>query len=123
VKILAIAAIAALGPLSGPVLAQTSDASQLEPTPIQAQAQAAGLCVKLDDMGEVVDARIAQTSGDPALDQNAVALAHQLQWSPPYPKAGWLGVRITLSPSPEPATPGAVPHCSAASDDSVASAI
>lgn len=122
-KILAIAAVAALGLLSSPVLAQTADPAQLQPTPVQTQAQAAGLCVKLDDMGEVIDARIAQTSGDPALDQNAIALAHQLQWSAPYPKAGWLGVRITLSPSPEPAPPGAVPHCSAASDDSVASAI
>src|SRR6185503_2741646 len=93
-------------------LAQVPDAQPARPA-----AQSAGLCVRLDGEGKVIDAQIAQTSGDETLDQNAVELARTLQWAPPYPKAGWLGVRITLSdtqPGPTPA--GALPHCSAASD-------
>ena len=115
-KILAAPLITAIGLLAGaplaPAVAQVSDAP-----PAHAGAQSAGLCVRLDDQGKVIDAQIAQTSGDQALDQNAVELARTLQWAPPYPKAGWLGVRITLSdtqPGPTPA--GALPHCSAASD-------
>lgn len=118
VKILA-AAVCALALSSAAAMAETA------PTPAAAAApQSAGLCVLLDEKGQVIDARIAQTSGDPSLDENAVALARQLQWSPPYPQPGWLGVRITLSPSgPGPSRPGAMPHCSAASDAAVANSI
>ncbi len=89
-----------------------------------APAYSAGLCVLLDDRGEVIDARIAETSGDQDLDDHAVVLARKLQWSPPYPKAGWLGVRITLSQAaPAAAPPGSLPHCSAASDAKFSDAI
>ncbi len=72
----------------------------------------------------MIDARIAQTSGDQDLDANAVNLARKLQWSAPYPKAGWLGVRITLSEAaPGAAPPGSLPHCSAGSDARTAEAI
>ena len=117
-KILALPIIAAS--LAGSVaIAQTPPAE-----PAQPPSQSAGLCVRLNEMGQVIDAQIAQTSGDAALDQNAVALARTLQWAPPYPKPGWLGVRVTLSdtgPSPTPAA--ALPHCSAASDSKSAVAI
>lgn len=121
VKILAapLLAAASLLAIAGPVAFAQTD--QVAPAPpIQAapsDAQSAGLCVRLNDKGEVVDAQIAQTSGDATLDENAVALAKTLQWAPPFPKPGWLGVRITLSntgPNPTPAE--ALPHCSAASD-------
>ncbi len=111
---LALAAAAASAQASAPATAPAAD----EP------AYSAGLCVLLDDRGQVIDARIAQTSGDQGLDDNAINLARKLQWSAPYPKAGWLGVRITLSEQP-PATPapGSLPHCSAASDARAADAI
>ena len=87
-------------------------------------AYSAGLCVLLDDRGQVIDARIAQTSGDQGLDDNAITLARKLQWSAPYPKAGWLGVRITLSEAaPATPAPGSLPHCSAASDARAADTI
>jgi TonB family protein len=124
VKILAAPLILAAGIALSPPLA-FAQISQNAPPPAlpdlgsgsHADSESAGLCVRLNDKGEVVDAQIAQTSGDETLDENAVALAKTLQWAPPYPKAGWLGVRITLSntgPSPTPAE--ALPHCSASSD-------
>ena len=105
-KILAVTAIAAATLLGGAAVAQTIQSQAQLEAPAQPATQSAGLCVRLNDKGEVVDAQIAQTSGDPALDENAVALAKTLQWAPPFPKAGWLGVRVTLSndgPSPTPA--------------------
>jgi TonB family protein len=75
----------------------------------------AGVCVLLNETGHVLDARLAQTSGDARLDSDALQLARQLQWSPPYPKAGWLGVRVTLGAVP-PGPPTGLPHCSAGSD-------
>jgi TonB family protein len=77
----------------------------------------AGVCVLLNDVGHVLDARLAETSGDPQLDSEAVQLARQLQWNPPFPKAGWLGVRVTMGEIP-PGPPNGLgpPHCSAASD-------
>ena len=92
----------------------------------QAQAQAwvradahpsAGICVLLNNKGEVLDARLAQTSGNAQLDSDAIQLARQLQWDPPYPKAGWLGVRVTLGEAP-PGPPSrlGLPHCSPGSD-------
>ncbi len=119
VRLLALAPIAAASLVASVALAQTSPAD-----PSQSAPQSAGLCVRLNEMGQVIDAQVAQTSGDPALDENAVALARTLQWDPPYPKPGWLGVRVTLSnngPSPTPA--GALPHCSAASDSKAGLAI
>ena len=119
VKILALASLTAASLAASVALAQTAPAE-----PVQPASQSAGLCVRLNDSGQVIDAQIAQTSGDPALDENAVALARTLQWAPPYPKPGWLGVRVTLSndgPSPTPA--GALPHCSAASDSTSGLAI
>lgn len=118
-KSLAVTALAAATLLGGAALAQTiqPQAEAQLSAPASPETQSAGLCVRLNDQGEVVDAQIAQTSGDPVVDQNAVELAKTLQWAPPYPKAGWLGVRVTLSnvgPSPTPA--GALPHCSVASD-------
>jgi TonB family protein len=93
----------------------------------QAHADAhlsAGVCILLNDTGRVLDARLAQTSGDPELDSDALQLARQLQWNPPYPKAGWLGVRVTLGEPPQgPAPRQGLPHCSAGSDDGSASPI
>ncbi len=113
------AAIAAISLAGGAAVAQAPAAAQPAP-----QAQSAGLCVLLDERGQVMDARLAQTSGDPDLDQNAIALARKLQWSPPYPQPGWLGVRITLSnTSPAGAPAGPVPHCGAAAGAAPANAI
>jgi TonB family protein len=120
VTYLAAPLIAAAGLLTGASAAPAAPAAptpSVQAAPSQPDIQSAGLCVRLNDQGEVIDAQIAQTSGDETLDENAVALARTLQWAPPYPKAGWLGVRITLSntgPGPTPAE--ALPHCSAASD-------
>jgi TonB family protein len=76
----------------------------------------AGVCVLLNDVGHVLDARLAETSGDPQLDSEALQLARQLQWKPPFPKAGWLGVRVTMGEIP-PGPPNlGPPHCSAAPD-------
>ena len=123
-KILALASLAAASLAASVALAQTAPGQTPSAGPVQPDQQSAGLCVRINEMGEVTDARIAQTSGDPALDENAVALARTLQWAPPYPKPGWLGVRVTLSnsaPSPTPAA--ALPHCSAASDSKAGLAI
>ena len=110
--LIAAASLLATAPLAPAALAQIAQDEPAQPGP-----QSAGLCVRLNDTGEVIDAQIAQTSGDQALDENAIALARKLQWAPPYPRAGWLGVRITLSDSaPGPTPAGALPHCSAASD-------
>lgn len=118
-KTLAKTVIAAAALLAGAAFASPPAATP--PTP--ASPLSAGLCVLLGDSGQVVDARLAQTSGDPSLDQDALTLAKKLQWAPPYPKAGWLGVRITLGGSrPDPAK-GSAPHCSASSDAAVASEI
>ena len=114
-KILALTAIAA-SLVGGAALAQSSQ-PQAQAEAATPAAQSAGLCVRLNDQGEVMEAQIAQTSGDASLDESAIALAKGLQWAPPYPKAGWLGVRVTLSnaaPGPTPAA--ALPHCSIASD-------
>jgi TonB family protein len=114
--IIAFASVLASAPVAPAAIAQTTQAAPAQ-SGAQSDTQSAGLCVRLNDRGEVVDAQIAQTSGDEMLDENAVALAKTLQWAPPYPKPGWLGVRITLSntgPNPTPAE--ALPHCSAASD-------
>ncbi len=111
------AAIAVFSLASGAAVAPAA----AQPAP---QAQSAGLCVLLDERGQVMDARVAQTSGDPDLDQNAIAVARKLQWSPPYPQPGWLGVRITLSNAgPAGAPAGPVPHCSTASGAAGADAI
>ncbi len=84
----------------------------------------AGLCVLLDGKGQVTEARLVQTSGDPQVDQDAVDLARKLQWSPPYPRAGWLGMRITVGDAPPGPTPKeALPHCDAASDAKAATSI
>ncbi len=121
-RILASTAVAALAFAGAAAFAQTSESSSGPAA--AAPAYSAGLCVLLGDRGEVIDARIAQTSGDQDLDANAVNLARKLQWSAPYPKAGWLGVRITLSEAaPRAAPPGSLPHCSAASDARAAEAI
>ncbi len=118
-KILALASLAAASLAASVAFAQTPQAESGPPA-----IQSAGLCVRLNEMGQVIDAQIAQTSGDPALDENAVALARTLQWAPPYPKPGWLGVRVTLSDSaPGPTPAGALPHCSAASDSKAGLAI
>ncbi len=120
-RILASTALAALAFTGAAAFAQTSAPSS---GPAAAPASSAGLCVLLGDRGEVIDARIAQTSGDQDLDANAVDLARKLRWSAPYPKAGWLGVRITLSEAaPAAAPPGSMPHCSAASDARIAESI
>lgn len=76
----------------------------------------AGLCVLLDNQGRVLDARLAQTSGDPKIDEDAVELARKLQWAPPYPEPGWLGVRITLGAAPGPTSPQDMPHCGSTPD-------
>jgi TonB family protein len=84
----------------------------------------AGVCILLNDRGQVLDARLAQTSGDPQLDSDALQLARQLQWNPPYPKPGWLGVRVTLGELPPgPATRQGLPHCSSGSDEGPARSI
>ena len=121
-RILASTAALVLAFAGAAALAETSAPSSGPAA--TAPAYSAGLCVLLGDRGEVIDARIAQTSGDQDLDANAVNLARKLQWSAPYPKAGWLGVRITLSEAaPAAAPPGSMPHCSAASDASIADSI
>jgi len=83
----------------------------------------AEICVLLDDKGQVLDARLAETSGDPRIDQDAIDLARKLQWEPPYPKPGWLGVRITLGGTPGPMPEQSLPHCSSSSDDRYSDAI
>ena len=110
--------VAALALTGAEALAQDS-------APIAATAAySAGLCVLLDDQGQVIDARIAQTSGDASLDDHAVSLARRLQWIAPFPKAGWLGVRIVLSETALAAAPkGSMPHCSAASGAAHADAV
>ncbi|HEY5410080.1 MAG TPA: TonB family protein [Caulobacteraceae bacterium] len=118
-RVLLAAAIAVFSLAGGTALAPAPSAAQPAP-----QAQSAGLCVLLGEKGEVIEARLAQTSGDPDLDQNAIAQARKLQWSPPYPQPGWLGVRITLSDTgPGDAPAGVPPHCSAASQAVPADAI
>ena len=119
-KILSAAVLAAAA-LAGAASAQTSLVST---PPALPPAPSAGLCVLLGERGQVIDARIAQTSGDAAMDDDAMALVRKLQWAPPYPKPGWLGGRITLSQAaPKPAAPGSMPHCSAASDAATANTI
>ena len=118
VKILVSTAIAAALAFVGPT-AFAQDFGPAAPEP----ASSAGLCVLLDDRGQVIDARIAQTSGDASLDDHAVSLARKLQWNAPFPKAGWLGVRITLSRAAAAAPKGSMPHCSVASDAATANAI
>ena len=123
-KILALASIVAASLAASAALAQTPGPQPPSADPAQPASQSAGLCVRLNEMGEVIDARIAQTSGDEALDEHAVELARTLQWAPPYPQPGWLGVRVTLSNStPGPTPAGALPHCSAASDSKAGFAI
>ena len=121
-KIFPAAAIAALAFASAAALASppaTPSAPAAGPT-----EGSAGLCVLMGDRGQVIDARIAQTSGDAAMDQDVVALARTLRWSPPYPKPGWLGMRITLSQhGPIAPPPGSPPHCSGASDRDIGDAI
>ena len=114
--VIAAASLLAL-PAAPAAFAQSVQVPSAQVERAQPDAQSAGLCVRLNDRGEVIDAQIAQTSGDEDLDQNAVALARTLQWAPPFPKAGWLGVRITLSNSgPNPTPAEALPHCSADAD-------
>lgn len=109
---------AALALVSPAAFAQDVPPAASEP------ASSAGLCVLLDDRGQVIDARIAQTSGDPSLDDHAVSLARRLRWNAPFPNAGWLGVRITLSQAAPAAAPkGSMPHCSVASYSATANAI
>ena len=96
--------------MAGPAGAQSQSRADVHPS--------AGICVLLNDRGQVLDARLAQTSGSTQLDNDAMLLARQLQWDPPYPKAGWLGVRVTLGEAP-PGPPSrlGLPHCSAGSDE------
>jgi TonB family protein len=123
VKILPAAAIAVLAFTSPAALASAPAAAPAAPAAAPTEGSA-GLCILMGDMGQVIDARIAQTSGDAAMDQDVVALARTLRWSPPYPRPGWLGMRITLSKhGPISPPPGSPPHCSASSDDDVGDAI
>lgn len=103
---------------------QAASAQDSKPSAAPPPGHSAGLCVLLGATGEVIEARVAQTSGDPDLDRKAVAMARQLQWSAPYPKPGWLGLRVSLSDGRQhPADPGALPQCSAASESAQSGAI
>jgi TonB family protein len=56
----------------------------------------AAICIQLDSTGHVVDARVAVSSGDETTDQAALQIAKELHWDRPYPKPGWVGIRIGL---------------------------
>ena len=67
----------------------------------------AGVCVKLDNSGHVVGAKITESSGDRATDTAIVELATQVHWDKPYPRAGWMPMRLgvgsqaqSLKPTP-----------------------
>jgi len=67
----------------------------------------AGVCVKLDNAGHVIAARITESSGDHATDTAIVELATQVHWDKPYPRAGWMPMRLgvgneaqSLKPTP-----------------------
>lgn len=79
----------------------------------------AGVCVKLDNAGHVIAARITDTSGDRTTDSAIVELATQVHFDKPYPRAGWMPMRLgvgsaaqSLKPSPpcdQPLEAAAVP--------------
>jgi TonB family protein len=67
----------------------------------------AGVCVKLDNSGHVIAAKITESSGDRSTDTAIVELATQVHWDKPYPRAGWMPMRLgvgneaqSLKPTP-----------------------
>ena len=67
----------------------------------------AGVCVKLDNSGHVIAAKITESSGDRATDTAIAQLATQVHWDKPYPRSGWMPMRLgvgsdaqSLKPTP-----------------------
>ncbi len=69
----------------------------------------AGVCVKLDNAGHVIAAKITETSGDQSTDAAIVELATQVHWDKPYPRAGWMPMRLGVGNEAESLKP--TPPC------------
>lgn len=69
-----------------------------------------GICLHIGKHGKVVEARLATSSGDAAMDTSVVNYARTLHWDKPYPKPGWIGINIAVGSGP---TDAPFPDCSA----------
>jgi TonB family protein len=69
----------------------------------------AGVCVKLDNGGHVIAARITESSGDRRTDDAIVELATQVHWDKPYPRAGWMPMRLGVGSAAQSLKP--TPSC------------
>ena len=69
----------------------------------------AGVCIKLNATGGVEAAKIMNSSGDPKIDQAILQAASQLTWDKPYPKPGWVGIRLDIGSGTSDGRPG--PSC------------
>jgi TonB family protein len=56
----------------------------------------AGVCIKLNTTGQVLDARVVESSGSASVDQAILQLVLQLHWDKPYPHAGWMPIRYGI---------------------------
>jgi hypothetical protein len=68
-----------------------------------------GVCLHIGKYGKVVEARLATSSGDAAMDTSVVNYARTLHWDKPYPNPGWIGINIAVGNGP---TDVPFPDCS-----------
>ncbi len=69
----------------------------------------AGVCVRLDGVGRVAEAKVVDSSGDMDTDDAALQIARELHWDFPYPPAGWIGLNMQAGDGPEQHRP--LPAC------------
>ncbi|HEY2071721.1 MAG TPA: hypothetical protein VGG48_19330 [Rhizomicrobium sp.] len=69
----------------------------------------AGVCLKLNDTGRVLEGRITESSGNAEADLAIMELASQLHWDKPYPKPGWMPIRLGVGASAQ--SDRAAPPC------------
>lgn len=72
----------------------------------------AGVCLTLNATGQVVAAKITDSSGDAQTDAAILQIARQYHWDKPYPPAGGLAVRIGFGIRSQSNRPG--PPCDGA---------
>jgi hypothetical protein len=80
----------------------------------------AGVCVKLDSAGHVIAAKITESSGDRSTDTAIVELATQVHWDKPYPRAGWMPMRLGVGSEAQSLKP--TPPCDQSVEEAAAPA-